>query len=104
MLRLEQLEYALNHDDDDRVDMPPPSGSLLPRFHGSTPTTGAFVEIWLLEDKWFAKALIFGLGKSVQMYLYFSPKKRTKFLLKLNIPEDLKYPNIHEDTSIILER
>ena len=28
-------------DDDDRVDMtpPPPSGPLVPRFHGSTPTT-----------------------------------------------------------------
>jgi len=41
VLRLEQLEDALIRDDDDRVDMPPPTGPLLPRFHGSTPTTGA---------------------------------------------------------------
>ena len=27
-------------DDDDRVEMPPPSGPLVPRFHGSTPTAG----------------------------------------------------------------
>ena len=40
VLRLEQLEDALIHDDDDRVDMPSPSGPLLPKFHGSTPTTG----------------------------------------------------------------
>ena len=41
VLRLEQLEDALIHDDDDQVDMPPPTGPLLPRFHGSTPTSGA---------------------------------------------------------------
>jgi len=41
VLRLEQLEDALIHDDDDRLDMPPPTGPLLPRFHGSTPTAGA---------------------------------------------------------------
>ena len=41
VLRLEKLENALIHDDDDRVDMPPPTGPLLPRFHGSTPTAGA---------------------------------------------------------------
>lgn len=41
VLRLEQLEDALIHDDDDRVEMPPHTGPLLPRFHGSTPTTGA---------------------------------------------------------------
>ena len=41
MLRLEQLEDALTHDDDDRLDMPPPTGPLLPRFHGSTSTAGA---------------------------------------------------------------
>ena len=40
MLRLEQLEDALIYDDDDRVEMPPRTGPLLPRFHGSTPTTG----------------------------------------------------------------
>ena len=27
-------------DDDDRVDMAPPHGPLVPRFHGSTPTAG----------------------------------------------------------------
>ena len=32
------------------------------------------VKIWVPEDKWFPKALIFGLGKSFQMYLTFSPK------------------------------
>ena len=37
VLRLEQLEVVLIHDDDDRVEMPPPSGPLVPRFHGSTP-------------------------------------------------------------------
>ena len=41
VLQLEKLEDALIHHDDDRVDMPPPTGSLLPRFHGSTPTTRA---------------------------------------------------------------
>ena len=31
------------------------------------------VKIWVLEDKWCPKALIFGLGKSVQIYfLLFS--------------------------------
>ena len=32
------------------------------------------VKIWVQEDKWFPKALIFGLGKIVQMYLTFSRK------------------------------
>ena len=41
MLRLEQLEDALTHDDDDRLDTPPPTSPLLPRFHGSTQTAGA---------------------------------------------------------------
>ena len=27
-------------DDADRVEKPPPSGPLVPRFHGSTPTEG----------------------------------------------------------------
>ena len=41
VLRLEQLEDALIHDDEDRVDMPPPTSALVPRSHGSTPTAGA---------------------------------------------------------------
>ena len=41
LLRLEQLEDSLTHDDDDRLDMPPPTGPLPPRFHGSTPTARA---------------------------------------------------------------
>jgi len=42
VLQIEKLEDALiQDDDDDRVEMPPPFGPLVPRFHGSTPTTGA---------------------------------------------------------------
>ena len=41
VLQLEQLEDALIHDGDDHVYMSLPTGPLLPRFHGSTPTVGA---------------------------------------------------------------
>jgi len=38
---LEKMEDALIQDDDDQVEMPPPSGLMFPRFHASTPIAGA---------------------------------------------------------------
>ena len=42
------------------------------------------VEIWVLEDKWFPKALIFGLGKSVQKNLVVLLKRLYK-VIKSNL-------------------